>query len=434
MEIVWKRLLLPLLVILVLCQACSSADIGLESSGSVYQDAADSSGSSTLPDSTDAADSPGSSTLPDSPNSTGPSGTSGSSTSPDPAAPPSSPTNANQTPSIEGTPGIAEGQQPSSPSQGSGEPSANPTGGTAAPAETPRPGEPSEQNDKPSATPGSSEKPPASQGTAPPAQNPGVPAIPQDDGPIVLTIGGDGVDAETTWTLKQLQSLKDGYRELTYSTTNNWPSFGFSEARGISLRYLLKQSGIKDNAASIRFVSTDGYQIMLTYDQVFGTRYSYTSHSASGSSGAFAIEPLVAWAWGDAGKVRDENIRPFFGQAGPWDVNTVSFVKDLCRIEVRKASAGVWEAPGSSITDGSTVTAGSELELTHGSMDNIRIYYTLDGSEPDYNSPVYNQSASYFQPKLIKPLVLTESVTIKAFAAGMGKEKSAVITLNIRVS
>jgi len=241
------------------------------------------------------------------------------------------------------------------------------------------------------------------------------------------------VSGETTWTLAQLQSLSDGYREIKYSTTNNWPSFGFMEAHGVSIPYLLRQAGLKSGASGIKFISTDGYSMTMTYSQVFGALYSYANHSASGSSGAFQVEPVVAWAWGDVGKVRQEELRPYFGQRGPWEVNTSAFVKNLCKIEVSTASPGAWTAPGSSIADGSTVSRGAELELSHGFMDNIRIYYTLDGSEPNYGSPVYNPSTSYFQPQLIKPLVISESVTVKAFAAGLGKEKSAVVTLVITV-
>jgi len=241
------------------------------------------------------------------------------------------------------------------------------------------------------------------------------------------------VDGETTWTLEQLRALSDGYREITYSITNNWPTFNFMSAHGLSLPYLLRQAGLKNDAASIKFTSSDGYGVTLTYNQVFGTYYSYSTHSSSGSGGAEIVEPLIAWEWGDVGKVREENIRPFFGQSGHWDVNTASFVKDLCLIEVSTAPTGAWAAPGASIASGSTVPAGTELELLHDNMDNVRIYYTLDGSEPDYNSPVYNPSTSYFQPDLTKPLALTESLTVKAFAAAYGKDRSPVAAFSYTV-
>jgi len=253
-----------------------------------------------------------------------------------------------------------------------------------------------------------------------------------DGGPVVLTIRGDGVSGETTWTLGQLQALSDGYRECVFSTTNNWPTFGNMKAKGVSLPYLLGRAGLLSGAASFKLSATDGFYVTATYGDVFNKLFAYSSHSPAGSSGATSLEAIVAWEWGESA-ARPENLRPFFGQRGPLEVNTSMFVKDLYLIEVSTASAGAWAAPGSTVADGATVSAGAELELTHGSMDSVRIYYTMDGSEPDYGSPVYNRSASYFQPHLIVPLVLTESVTIKAFAAGFGKDPSPVATFSYTV-
>jgi len=241
------------------------------------------------------------------------------------------------------------------------------------------------------------------------------------------------VSRETTWTLSQLQALNDGYREYVYSTTNNWPRFSQIEAHGISIPYLLNLANLKSSAATFKFIALDGFYASLTYNQVFRKLYSYSKHSEAGSSGAFSVEPVIAWACGDVGRVREENIRSFVGQSGPWEVNTFSSVRDLCKIEVSVSSAGAWAVPGASIATGSTVPTGSKFELSHDNIDNVRIYYTLDGSEPNYNSPVYNPSTSYFQPDLVKPLVLTESVIIKAFAAGLGKDKSTVATFSITV-
>ena len=253
------------------------------------------------------------------------------------------------------------------------------------------------------------------------------------DEPTVLSISGEGVGGETAWTLARLQSLAEGYREITYSTTNNWPSFSYIAVQGVSLPYLLRKAGLLDSAAGFKFIATDGYYVTVTYEQIFGKRYTYSDHSATGSGGAVAVEPVIAWAWGDVGKVKPESIRSFFGQSGPLEVNTSAFVKDLCKIEVSATSPGQWTPPTVSLADGSLVPTGTELKLMHDAMDSVRIYYTLDGSEPDYNSPVYNPSTSYFQPQLITPLVLEHSVTVKAFAAALGKEKSPVVIFSFTV-
>ena len=313
-----------------------------------------------------------------------------------------------------------------------------PPGTEAAPATAGTPGNqqdstPSNQHDN-EASPQTS--PPETPPSTPPSQEP--PAkqpepAPPDDGPIALTILGDGVSSETTWTLGRLQSMSEGYRENTYSTTNNWPSYGHTSAHGISLPYLLQQAGLLSSAASFKFTAADGYNFTVAYSQVFDTLLSYANHRPAGSSGASAVEPVVAWEWGDIGNVRQENLRVFFGHNGPWEVNTSAFVAGLVQIEVLSAPQGAWAAPDTSIADGSIVNAGAELSFLHDSMDSIRIYYTLDGSEPDYSSPVYNRSTSYFQPDLILPLILTESVTLKAFAAGLGKDVSSIVTFSFMV-
>ena len=315
--------------------------------------------------------------------------------------------------------------------QPTGDPGDPGESGTTEPGSTVTAGEPS--TTQPATTQPATTQPGTAQpGTAqPPATQPPAPQPPSE--PVVLTIRGNGVSGETTWTLDQLKDLTEGYREVVYSTTNSWPSFGHTTAHGVSLRHLMRQAGMIGSPGSFKLISSDGYNITVTYDQIFGTRYAYSTHGSGGSSGARAVEPVLSWSWGDDGRVMAENLRPFFGQRGPMEVNTSAFVKDLIRIEVSTASPGVWAAPGVSVASGSNVEFGTELYFLHDSMDNLTIYYTTDGSEPDYTSRVFNRSASYFQPQLNTPVFLAEDVIIKAFAAGIGRLPSPVVTFSYTV-
>ncbi|MCL2492250.1 MAG: chitobiase/beta-hexosaminidase C-terminal domain-containing protein [Coriobacteriia bacterium] len=245
---------------------------------------------------------------------------------------------------------------------------------------------------------------------------------------IVLVIFGDGVEAQTNWTLADLQALDEGLVDATFSTTNNWPSFATMAGIGVSLPYLLEKAGILPDAQSLAFSAPDGYQALATREQVFDTRYTYTEHTAEQSSGSQPVDAIIAWAWGND-EAKPEAIRPLFGQLGPRDVNTASSVKDLYRIEVSVLSLNPWATPEGSIPSGSTVSAGTELELSHPQMDNTRLYYTLDGSAPNYESEVYNRSATYYQPELIEPIILNESVTVRVFAGGLGRPDSEITTL-----
>jgi len=203
---------------------------------------------------------------------------------------------------------------------------------------------------------------------------------------------------------------------------------------GVSLRYLLEQAGVLDSAGTFVFTAADGYRMNIARQQIYETRYAYAEHSAAGSSGSGEAEPIIAWEWGDNDDAFLEDIRPLFGQRGPQDVNTAASVKNLCRIEVLTWDIGAWESPGASVPSGSAVAAGTKVELTHPFMDNTGLYYTLDGSDPDYDSALYNLSTTYFQPQLIVPITIDKDVTIKAFAGGLGKADSEVITFTYTVS
>ena len=261
-------------------------------------------------------------------------------------------------------------------------------------------------------------------------------AAPAEPDPVpegtALAIYGDGVEGQTNWTLEQLQALDDGYREIVYSTTNSWPSFSHMIGHGVSLPYLFEQAGILGGATLMVFIAPDGYRAQIPAAQIYGKRYSFATHSAGHSGGAEAVEPMVAWAWGED-EAEPGYLRPMIGQLGPNDVNTAASVKDLYRIEVSKRNAGAWEDPIASIPSGS-VAAGTGVEFSHPNMDNIKLYYTLDGSDPDYYSDVYNKSTTYFQPDLIVPISIKNDVTIKIFAGGIGKADSGIVTLTYKVN
>ena len=250
---------------------------------------------------------------------------------------------------------------------------------------------------------------------------------------VVLVIYGDGMDGQTNWTLEQLQALEDGYREITYSTTNNWPTLSHTIGHGVSLPYLLAQAGIREDAETLTFLSPDGYQAKITREQLYGVQYAYAEHSPAGSGNTVEVEPIIAWSSGASGAVPN-SLRPIFGQRGPNDTNTAASVKDLHRIEVSTRSAGAWDIPSAGIPSGSAVPVGTALELMHPNLDNLKLYYTTDGSDPDYYSLVYNKSTTYFQPDLIVPISINEDVTIKVFAGGLGKADSGVVTFTYKVN
>lgn len=252
---------------------------------------------------------------------------------------------------------------------------------------------------------------------------------PEADDAVVLTIEGDALAAPATYTLAELQALSEGYLEQTFSTRNNWPTTGFCAGRGVSVSYLLRAAGVAEGAQSFRISSQDGYYAAFTASQLLGAQYCYPNIQSGSASGAYLVEPMLAWAYtedsGDpvAAKTLD-GLRLLVGQSGLHCVNTAASVQDAATITVSLAAGGQWDAPSFRMADGL-------LYLEHALMDQVKIYYTTDGSDPDESSAVYNPSTSYFQPELNKPLSLPPGMTVRAYAVGFGRADSAVAEFTV---
>jgi len=239
----------------------------------------------------------------------------------------------------------------------------------------------------------------------------------------VLTISGDGVSREMYFTLDDLKQMKAGYAEEVYSTLNNWPTISFTAAKGVDVNYLLKLAGLKPGAKSVRAEAIDGYFADFTVEQLTGPLYRYPDIEKGSAAGAVLVKPMVSWAFNsdsaDLAQARDDDLRLLLGQNGLNDMNTAAMVKQIAKITVSTAAADKWPAPVFSVQDGS-------LTIQHDFLDQVKIYYTTDGSEPTVASPVYNPSTTYFQPQLIKPVAVENGEVVKAFASGFGRYDSEV--------
>lgn len=240
----------------------------------------------------------------------------------------------------------------------------------------------------------------------------------------VLTISGDGLGHPLYLSLPDLKGLKAGYTEQCYSLVNNYPTRKFMVAKGVDLLWLLNQAGMKSSARSILVEASDGYKGTLTREQLLGTRYRYPDLLNGSTAGAVAVKPVLAWASAegqDFAKAREDDLRLAIGQIGLNDVNTAAGVQMVTKITVSVQDKGRWEKPTAVLADG-------QITLTHDFLDQVKLYYTLDGSEPAVFTKVYNPSTTYFQPDLIKPIPVSGSGTLKVKAVGYGKSDSEVLT------
>lgn len=239
----------------------------------------------------------------------------------------------------------------------------------------------------------------------------------------ILTINGDGISKPVYLSLADLQKMKDGYIEQCFSIVNNYPTRKFTVAKGVNLVYLLEQAGIKSTARSIQIEASDGYKATLTRDQLLGKRYRYPGLKSASAANAAEVKPMLAWAFAegqDMTKAKEEELRLAIGQRGLNDVNTAASVQMITKITVLNKDNGRWNKAAASLAEG-------QITLQHETMDQVKLYYTLDGTAPTEFSQVYNPSTSYFQPDLIKPIPVSGSGTLKVKVIGYGKSDSEVL-------
>ncbi len=245
----------------------------------------------------------------------------------------------------------------------------------------------------------------------------------------ILSVTGDGLREDIFFSLKDLKELMNlssqkAYIEQIFSVTNNWPTKKYQVAKGVDLTVLLKVAGIKDSAKLFEIAASDGYYVHLTKEQLLGERFYYPGLADGNSTGSIVVKPVLAWAWEndtkDISKAKEGDLRLMIGQQGLNDVNTAPSVQKVISIAVSSDDPGKWAPPAVAVKDG-------HLVFSHDHMDQVKLHYTLDGSMPDYNSPVYNPSTSYFQPQLIKPIPVSGSGKLRVKAIGYGKNDSEVI-------
>ncbi|MCG9967260.1 S-layer homology domain-containing protein [Pelotomaculum terephthalicicum JT] len=259
----------------------------------------------------------------------------------------------------------------------------------------------------------------------------------------VLTINGDGVAEEVSFTRAELEAMSRE-REI-FSVVSDWPGNLFVAAEGVPLRTLLEQAGMKPEAQMITFLGSDGYRIDFTVDELLNEpRYYYPNLMESSTDGKEAVQPLIALQRveddDDFAKMSDRDTPVLcFGQRALTEQTLCEYVKRLKTITVTTESPAQWEPPAVKIIDpdtrqeaavpGGKIKKGSEIVLT--GDPKVKIYYTTDGGTPDLESKIYN--VSFHVPTLNKPIAVENDITVKAKTVGWGKRDSEVVTFTFTV-
>lgn len=254
-------------------------------------------------------------------------------------------------------------------------------------------------------------------------------AIAGEENSETLTIKGDGVTQEITFTRAELETMTNAISQNVYSVTNNFPTDKVMYRKGVSLAYLLEKAGIKDTARQLKFTSSDGYARTFTYQELLNdARYYYAADGTK--TKVPAIIALYDSSKGFSSMNKTEMVLTM-GQRVKGEQNNPWLVKYLQTIEVSTAAPDQWPPVTFNKLSGND---GVTVELKHHDYDAVKIYYTTDGTDPTINSKVYNISASYYQPQLNKPLVVAKNTEIRAIAIGAGKNDSTVASITVDLS
>ncbi|KAF1083802.1 hypothetical protein SPSYN_03076 [Sporotomaculum syntrophicum] len=283
-----------------------------------------------------------------------------------------------------------------------------------------------------------------------------------------ITISGPGLNNPEPVTITQNQlrgnnSLTDGtyleQQDIIYSTINTWPTKSWYRGVGVKLGDLLEVAGgLKPEATQIRFTSGDGFKATFTVQElVYEPRYMFPNfldtglpgHLPGDASGAVQVETIIAHKSCSAQDLDDvmddENLgrgdanHLLYGQRSVTQQTNARFAKYVTKIEVLTDPAPKWANPTADPQPGE-VPVGTMVELQGPFNDEDKVHYTLDGSTPTIDSPMYNWIASRWWSsrsgeldEINHPIEITDDTTIKAVVIGPGREDSDVVTFEYTV-
>ena len=248
-----------------------------------------------------------------------------------------------------------------------------------------------------------------------------------------VTVRGDGIEGEQTYTLAELAALPEARFAAVYSVINNWPTVTSYAAEGVKIAAILEHAGVLDSAETVTIGSEDGYRASFTRQQLLeAEQFSYPNCGENGE-GAEPVSPIIAYNWKQGGTdiadAKPDAPCLVLGQTDWLQHNNPVFVEGVTYIEVSDESAQ-WPPPFL-WPEQAAYRVGDKIKLQHDAYSNVKIYYTLDGSEPDVYSAMYNPST--YQPELNAPIEVTGDMTVRAFVSGYGKADSETVEFRIEV-
>jgi len=254
----------------------------------------------------------------------------------------------------------------------------------------------------------------------------GVPALASDN--PVLTIRGDGVEQEISFTLSQLKGMSDFISRNAYSAWNTWPTRSVYYAEGVALSALLEMAGLKDEATRINISEAPpdgggvGYNITFLIDDLLAERFTFEGPKSPAPT-------IIALKLGERSfdRMDDVDMRLIHGQLAEQEQTTIGFVRSVRIITVTCDPVSKHPQPQYSVN---RLPDGRYSVTLESSNASAKIYYTTDGSEPTVSSNMYNRSAPHWQPHLNVPFTVSGTTQVRAIAVATGFANSDVLTFS----
>ncbi len=249
---------------------------------------------------------------------------------------------------------------------------------------------------------------------------------------IYLTF--DDSDKDFEFDKEKLQSMEQ-VRNV-YSSINDWPTNKWYIAEGVRLQDILDEANVNlEEMETITFKTQDNWSTTFTKQELFeDERFCFPGLNEGSNEGKHRVDTIISLksVAGEGYEIDPERMndsdgfRIFMGQRALTEQTNAWQLKYINRIIISSKKPEKWDAVQANPQPG-TVESGTEVFLDHPNFNQIRIYYTLDGSEPDVNSKMFNVSRTYYQPHLNKPIEINQDTTIKAIVIAPGKYDSEVV-------
>lgn len=149
----------------------------------------------------------------------------------------------------------------------------------------------------------------------------------EEDKPVI-EISGTGVETSIKISLEEMKEMKDYYFEDDFFSLNSFGTTEYFSFKGIRIKGLLEKAKIKEDATSVKFIASDGYEIELSIEEVLKEDYI----DEQDPSKKYPV--IIAWHenGSDYDEIKGLPFRLVIGQKEPGDVNKPQWVQNIAKI------------------------------------------------------------------------------------------------------